>query len=603
MARATRLRDGELAECLPCAARAARARWPTTTAGRGCRAARAVRRPIDPERWELLPAQPGSAAAGGLRALAEAGRRGRRRWWSVRPRSRSRLSTPISSARTRTARCDPHAAGRVLLRRVRHPPLAAGLLRRARRARRRPLKEASDRALPMVAVGLMYRQGYFRQRIDAGGLAARVLDRHRSRAAAGGARDATDDGEPLTVSGADRRGRGACAQIWRVDVGRVPLYLLDTDRPENDAARALDHRAPVRRRSRARVSRSTSCSASAGCARCAHSASSPARSTSTRATPRWRRSSSRAPSVAARRVAVRAALAAARQRARCSPRTRPVPAGNDSYPADEVERGHRRPRRRAAASVSDADRAGPHEPRRRRRAVRRHAARAAPEPQRPARQPPPRRGRAGDVARAVAGRGRVEEVPIGHVTNGVHVPTWVGGPMRELLDRHLGAGLARRAPTTRDLGRRSTRSRTPSCGRCARRSARAARATSCASAASSDRLARGEHPRVRRGRRARLRPRRADDRLRAPRRDLQAARPADAATPSGRCALLGGERPGAGRARRQGPPARRRGQATCCRRCSGCKRRAGRRPSGSSFLDDYDLDVGAAARARAATCG
>ena len=31
------------------------------------------------------------------------------------------------------------------------------------------LKEASDRAVPVVAVGLMYRQGYFRQRIDAAG--------------------------------------------------------------------------------------------------------------------------------------------------------------------------------------------------------------------------------------------------------------------------------------------------------------------------------------------------------------------------------------------------------------------------------------------------
>jgi starch phosphorylase len=29
------------------------------------------------------------------------------------------------------------------------------------------------------------------------------------------------------------------------------------------------------------------------------------------------------------------------------------------------------------------------------------------------------------------------DVPIGHVTNGVHVPTWIGAPMRELLDRHL----------------------------------------------------------------------------------------------------------------------------------------------------------------------
>ena len=36
-------------------------------------------------------------------------------------------------------------------------------------------------------------------------------------------------------------------------------------------------------------------------------------------------------------------------------------------------------------------------------------------------------------------------VPIGHVTNGVHVPTWIGRPMRELLDRHLGEGWMARA--------------------------------------------------------------------------------------------------------------------------------------------------------------
>ena len=34
----------------------------------------------------------------------------------------------------------------------------------------------------------------------------------------------------------------------------------------------------------------------------------------------------------------------------------------------------------------------------------------------------------------------ITDVPIGHVTNGVHIPTWIGGPMRELFDRHLGAG-------------------------------------------------------------------------------------------------------------------------------------------------------------------
>jgi starch phosphorylase len=39
----------------------------------------------------------------------------------------------------------------------------------------------------------------------------------------------------------------------------------------------------------------------------------------------------------------------------------------------------------------------------------------------------------------------LDDVPIGHVTNGVHIPTWVGPPMRELLDRHLGRDWWRRA--------------------------------------------------------------------------------------------------------------------------------------------------------------
>ena len=38
----------------------------------------------------------------------------------------------------------------------------------------------------------------------------------------------------------------------------------------------------------------------------------------------------------------------------------------------------------------------------------------------------------------------VADVPITHVTNGVHVPTWIGGPVEELLDRHLGAGWVER---------------------------------------------------------------------------------------------------------------------------------------------------------------
>ena len=64
----------------------------------------------------------------------------------------------------------------------------------------------------------------------------------------------------------------------------------------------------------------------------------------------------------------------------------------------------------------------------------------------------------------------LEGVPIGHVTNGVHVPTWLHGPMRELLDRHLGAGLAGAGRPELDLGagRRHSRGRTVGRALCAR---------------------------------------------------------------------------------------------------------------------------------------
>lgn len=93
------------------------------------------------------------------------------------------------------------------------------------------LKAASSSGFPMVGVGLMYRYGYFRQRIDVSGWQHEYwveTDPERLPAAL-----VTANGiEPLTVS-VPIRGRDVVAQIWRVDVGRVPLYLLDTDRGEN----------------------------------------------------------------------------------------------------------------------------------------------------------------------------------------------------------------------------------------------------------------------------------------------------------------------------------------------------------------------------------
>src|SRR3954462_8098078 len=94
------------------------------------------------------------------------------------------------------------------------------------------LKEASDMALPLAAVGLMYRNGYFRQRIDAGGWQHEYwVDTDPERLPAALVRG--DDGTPVTVT-VPIRDLEVTAQIWRVDVGRVPLFLLDADRPENE---------------------------------------------------------------------------------------------------------------------------------------------------------------------------------------------------------------------------------------------------------------------------------------------------------------------------------------------------------------------------------
>jgi starch phosphorylase len=93
------------------------------------------------------------------------------------------------------------------------------------------LKQASDSALPFVAVGLMYRQGNYHQRLDASGWQTEsweMVDPDWLPAAL----VTGTDGEPLCIR-VPIDDHDVVAQIWRVDVGRVPLYLLDTERPEN----------------------------------------------------------------------------------------------------------------------------------------------------------------------------------------------------------------------------------------------------------------------------------------------------------------------------------------------------------------------------------
>ena len=92
------------------------------------------------------------------------------------------------------------------------------------------LKSASDLGLPLTGVSLMYREGYFRQYLNAEGWQQErypendffnlpIIPEEK-------------DGQPILVS-VDLPGRELFLKIWRIQVGRVPLYLLDANIQEN----------------------------------------------------------------------------------------------------------------------------------------------------------------------------------------------------------------------------------------------------------------------------------------------------------------------------------------------------------------------------------
>jgi starch phosphorylase len=93
------------------------------------------------------------------------------------------------------------------------------------------LKAASDLGLPLVAVGLLYRWGYFRQVIDDTGYQREAYDRLDTDAVA--VRSVLNaQGAPIVIE-VPFPGRTVLAQVWVAQVGRIPLYLLDTDLPDN----------------------------------------------------------------------------------------------------------------------------------------------------------------------------------------------------------------------------------------------------------------------------------------------------------------------------------------------------------------------------------
>jgi glycogen phosphorylase len=303
------------------------------------------------------------------------------------------------------------------------------------------LKEASDRALPLVAVGLMYRKGYFRQRVDAGGWQHEYwIDTDPERLPVALVTDG--GGEPVTIT-VPIYDKQVKAQIWRVDVGRVPLFLLDTDIAGNGTlerwitARLYDADAVTRLAQYVllgaggiRALRALGIEPGAVHMNEGHPALAPIELAAT--------------ALQDGAQSLDEALERARARTVFTTHT-PVAAGNDSYPAAQArdafgalatELGIDLDRILALGRTNPDDQGEPFGVTQ----AALHLSRAANAVS----------ARHGEVARAMWHQlwpeRSSDQVPIGHVTNGVHIPTWIGSPMRELLDRHLGEDWFDRAP-------------------------------------------------------------------------------------------------------------------------------------------------------------
>ncbi|OFW12970.1 MAG: alpha-glucan phosphorylase [Acidobacteria bacterium RIFCSPLOWO2_12_FULL_66_10] len=92
-------------------------------------------------------------------------------------------------------------------------------------------KEAADLGVPLIGVGFMYPQGYFHQHLTADGWQEESYER-LNWADAPVEAALTPDGKPC-ITAVPLGDRSVLVAVWRVRIGRVTLYLLDTDLEEN----------------------------------------------------------------------------------------------------------------------------------------------------------------------------------------------------------------------------------------------------------------------------------------------------------------------------------------------------------------------------------
>jgi starch phosphorylase len=297
------------------------------------------------------------------------------------------------------------------------------------------IKSASDLGIPLIGIGLFYTQGYFRQRLDRSGwqqeeyLQTDVSTLPMEPAIG-------TNGEPVSVQ-IDTRSGAIHAKVWRAKVGRCDLLLLDSNVEGNTAEdRALtsrlyggDRRVRIRQEvvlgiGGYRALRALGIVPGVLHLNEGHSAFAVLEAVRTRMAEEGLSYEEAAPRVA-REVVFTTHT--------------PVPAGHDRFEPELIEE-HLGPLRDAMGLSHDAlmgiGREDPSNSQeefvmtvvglklsRRANAV---------------------SSLHGEVSRAmwkglVPGKSE-ESVPIGHITNGVHVPTWLAPQMHKLYERHLGAG-------------------------------------------------------------------------------------------------------------------------------------------------------------------
>jgi starch phosphorylase len=302
------------------------------------------------------------------------------------------------------------------------------------------LKSASDLGIPLVGVGLFYGQGYFRQHLSADGwqeeayleVSLQTLPLELTL---------RPDGEPVSISIETRTGE-IHARVWRLCVGRVSLYLLDSNVPGNAPEdRALtsrlyggDQRVRIRQELLLGVGGVRALDA-LGIAPGALHLNEGHSAFALLERVRERMASEGLPfDEALRRVARHVVFTT----------HTPVPAGHDCFDEGLIEE-HLGPLRDALdlslEQLMGLGRVEPGDVREPfcmtvlalRGASRANAVSSL----------------HGQVSRAMwrtLYRVRSEDdVPIGHITNGVHVPSWIAPQMRQLFDRHLGPDWVQRS--------------------------------------------------------------------------------------------------------------------------------------------------------------